>query len=243
MGAQQTQAFGDILNGARSRGLGFSGIPLADQATYTGGTYLPALANLKTAQTNQQTTLEDALNTIHKNQYDQGQSIYQYQTTLEEQQREFDAQQAAAAKAAASADSFAPSYDAYAAPDTSAIGNPGSASAVQRAGGGFNYTDASGRPISAAAYAAAKGIAFRDVLTAAAKAGDKGAQTALGFVGNDYGYDPSKVTNQTLADLYNSLVWGTGKSASVKPTVAAKAPAGVNPLQGLLGAFAHPGGI
>lgn len=237
LAAQQQDAFGSILDGARSRGLGFSGIPLADQAKYTASTYMPALANLQTAQTNQRTSLTDSLNKINQDKYNQGQSIYQYQTTLEEQQRQFDAQQAAQARAAAAASAFSPSYGGSSIMPTSA-GNPKSASAIQRKDGGFNYTDAGGRAISAAAYAAAKGVAFRDLLAQAAKAGDKGAQSALGFVGNDYGYDPKKVVNQQLADIYNSLVWGTGKSASYKPAAAAQAP--TNALQTAYSALSNP---
>lgn len=221
LGAQKDQAYNDITDAARARGVGFSGIPLSEQAKYAATTYAPALANLQATQNQQSASLQDAINKINQDKFNQGQSIYQYQTTLEEQIREFDAQQEAQARAAAASAAFNPSYGGSAVP-TSA-GNPGSASAIQRKDGGFNYTDASGRPISAAAYAAAKGVAFRDILTQAAKAGDKGAQTALGFVGNDYGYDSRKVTSQALADLYNSLVWGTGKSASVKPA-AAQAP-------------------
>jgi hypothetical protein len=217
LGAQKDQAYNDILDGARSRGVGFGGIPLAEQAKYNATTYAPAVANLYAAQDSQAKSLTDALNSINQNKYNQAQSIYQYQTSLEEQQREFDAQQRSAASNA-----FAPSYSA--APMPTIAGNPASASAIARSDGGFNYTDSSGRPISAAAYAAAKGLAFRDVLSAAAKAGDKGAQTALGFVGNDYGYDPSKINSKQLADLYNSLVWGTGKSASFKPSIAVKTP-------------------
>ena len=39
--------------------------------------------------------------------------------------------------------------------------------------------------------------------------GDAGAKQALGFVGNDFGYNPSAIGNQ--GDLYNALTWGTGK--------------------------------
>jgi hypothetical protein len=225
LAAQQNDAFNNILGSARQRGLGFSGIPSSEQAQYTASTYLPALANLKTAQTQQQTSLTDALNKIHQDQYNQGQSIYQYNTTLDEQKREFDANQAQQAAASAASNSFSPTYGGYA----TTAGSPTSASAVQRKDGGFNYTNSAGAPISAAAYAAAKGLSFRDVLSAAAKAGDKGAQTALGFVGNDYGYDPSKITSSELANLYNSLVWGTGRSAVAKPAPIPVAKPAVQP--------------
>lgn len=90
----------------------------------------------------------------------------------------------------------------------------GGANMVQRGDGGFNFLDANGGVISAAQYAAAKGIAFRDLLQVMANKGDQGAKAALGFVGNDFGYDPNKVRDQNTANLYNSLVGGTGRSAS-----------------------------
>lgn len=59
--AKQTQAFDDILGGARRRGLGFSGIPLGEQARYTATDYLPALARLRATGREQQMSLEDAI--------------------------------------------------------------------------------------------------------------------------------------------------------------------------------------
>jgi len=79
---------------------------------------------------------------------------------------------------------------------------------IQRPGGGFNFTDPAGNSTTAAHYAAIKGIPFRDLLSSMAKSGDKGAKSALGFIGNDFGYNPNKVTQQWQADLYNSLVGG-----------------------------------
>lgn len=87
-----------------------------------------------------------------------------------------------------------------------------SATMAKRSDGGFNFTDAGGHPVSAATYAQSKGVAFRDLLSEMAKQGDQGAKTALGFVGNDYGYDPTKlvsgVSSPGLINLYKSLVWG-----------------------------------
>lgn len=96
-------------------------------------------------------------------------------------------------------------------------GSAGSATMTQRSGGGFNFVNAQGQPISAAQFSALKGVPFRTVLQEMANAGDAGAKTALGFVGNDYGYDPTKVTSTALANLYNSLVGGTGKTAQALP--------------------------
>lgn len=77
LGAKKDQAFNDILGGARQRGIGFSGIPLSEQAKYVATDYLPALANLKTASTNQATSLEQAILQLQQQQNTQAQSIYQ----------------------------------------------------------------------------------------------------------------------------------------------------------------------
>lgn len=45
--AKKTQAFGDITQAANDRGGYFSGYTPHEQATYTAGTYLPALAQLQ----------------------------------------------------------------------------------------------------------------------------------------------------------------------------------------------------
>lgn len=105
IGAQKDQANEDILSSARQRGLGFSGIPLGEQAKYAATTYAPALANLGTSFNNQKGTLESALSQIGQNDYTTANDIFNKDRTFEEQQREFDAQQATAARAAAAQNS------------------------------------------------------------------------------------------------------------------------------------------
>ena len=213
--AKQETAFGDILNGARRRGMGFSGIPLGEQAKYTATEFLPALARMKQSAREQAMSLEDAILGINERRNAQGQNIFQFESQAAEQRRQFDenlrlqreqmaASQRAAAQAAAAA---SPSYW------YGAGGGQGAGPSLveQRADKGFNFRDQAGRPISAAAYAAATGTPFREVLTRMAKAGDKGAQQALGFVGNDFGYDKRKVNTQSTAKLYNDLTWGMGR--------------------------------
>jgi len=210
LGAKKDQAFGDILNGARQRGLGFSGIPLGDQAKYLSTDYAPALANLQTASTNQATSLQQAILQLQQQQNTQGQSIYQ-----SEQDR---AATLAAARAQADAQNAA--YKGLFGGGGGNGGTPSgppavkSSTMVKRGDGGFNFVDAGGKAISAAQFAASKGIPFRTLLQEMANEGDAGAKAALGFVGNDYGYNPTKITNPSLAALYNSLVWGTGHGAT-----------------------------
>jgi hypothetical protein len=214
--AKQTQAFGDITDAARRRGLGFSGIPLSEQAKYTSTEFLPALAKLRQSGQDQAMSLEDAINgvlerrnTLAQQLVSQSQQQDLQERQFQEQIRQFNEQQ----KAAAAANSFSPSYGG----DGGSSFGGGSATATQRGDRGFNFTDAYGRPISAAAYAKAKGLNFRDVLTMMASAGDQGAKSALGFVGNDFGYDPNKITSQNLANLYNSLAYGVGRQATYNP--------------------------
>jgi hypothetical protein len=92
---------------------------------------------------------------------------------------------------------------------------------TKRADGGFNIS-LDGRPINAAQYAHVTGQSFRSVLQQMANKGDSGAKAALGFVGNDFGYDPTKVTNQRMANLYKAL---TGRTVQVyRPSKSSRTP-------------------
>lgn len=97
--AQKNQAFDDITLGARRKGLGFSGIPLGEQAKYTATEYAPALANLKSGYGQRRGTLESALADVGRSDYMTAQDIYGRDRAFEEQQRQFDLQQRAAADA------------------------------------------------------------------------------------------------------------------------------------------------
>jgi len=101
---QQSQAFNDITNGARDRGIGFSGIPLSEQAKYTAGTFLPAVANVRASQNSQKTSLLDALNNIGIDQQKTALGVQQQQEQQDFQREQADrAAQAARDAAAASA--------------------------------------------------------------------------------------------------------------------------------------------
>lgn len=124
--ARQENAFSDIVSGARRRGLGFSGIPLGEQAKYTSTEFLPALARLRQTGREQAISLEDAIlgiterrNTLaqqlRQQEVSQAEQIRQFNENLALQREQMAAQERAARASAAS--SFSPS-----------LGSPASAS-------------------------------------------------------------------------------------------------------------------
>lgn len=210
--ATQENAFGDILSGARSRGLGFSGIPLGEQAKYTASTFLPAVARVRTAQNESRMSLTDALNNLGLEQNRYAQTLRQSELDRDEQARQFNESLAEQRRQAAAAakPSFGGLFDGGGAPQAAA-----GAKIQQRPDKGFNFQDAVGRSISAAQYAQLKRIPFRSLLDQMARSGDSGAKQALGYVGNDFGYNAAKIGNNAgLANLINSLLWGVN---TVKP--------------------------
>lgn len=212
--AKLTQANDNILQGARGRGLGFSGIPIAEQAQYAATEYAPAVARVKQSQLDKQTGILGSLNSLALNQRTQAQSIFDNERNFEEQQRQFN-EQMAAQRAAAAGSTSASAGDYL----SQLLGGGGSqqgnteAKMSQRQGGGFNF-NIGGKAVSAATYAKATGTPFRTLLSQMAKAGDKGAEAALIFVGNDYGFDSRKInaihapSGLKNRDVYNSLTWG-----------------------------------
>ena len=209
LNAKKDVAYEDILSGARRRGLGFAGIPLGEQAKYAATDYAPALAGLRSQGQQKAMSLQDAIFAIKERRDTLGQNIYQQEKDRAFQSREAALARADAARqAAASAGSgFSPTYTT----PTGGGGNTGGGgwgNASQRKDKGFNFQGADGRSVSAAVYAKQNNIPFRSLLERMAKMKDPGAIKALGFVGNDFGYNPNKIGNN--AQLYNNLVWGSG---------------------------------
>jgi hypothetical protein len=117
--AKQTQAFDDILGGARRRGLGFAGIPLQEQAKYTSTEFLPALARLRQQGNEQKMSLEEAILGVRERQnnmaYQTREGILSREMAmrqLREQQRQFNESQRAAARASAGGSGFSPTMGA-----------------------------------------------------------------------------------------------------------------------------------
>lgn len=105
----------NIMAGARQRGIGFSGIPIGERAKYGATQFLPAVARVKQAQTDQRSSLLEALNNTNIDQRTRALSIYQQELDRDEQQRQFNEQLAAQerererqARASAAASAFSP---------------------------------------------------------------------------------------------------------------------------------------
>lgn len=124
--AQQQDSFKQITDTANRRGLLFSGIPLQEQAAYTGQSFLPAVANLKSKYAQQRFNLQDAIAKITQDQYLKGQDIYQGEVTRDEEARQFNERLAAQARA----------DEANRAAARAASGGAGSASPSFGGGGG-----------------------------------------------------------------------------------------------------------
>lgn len=228
--AKLTRANSDILDGARRRGLGFSGIPVAEQAQYAATDYAPAVARTRSNAMTQRTTLMEALNGLGREQRTQGQSILDtemarelQQQQLAEQQRQFNENLAFQKSQAASAGS------GISLGGGGGLGGRGggeavaSAPVIQRsANGGFNFYDPAGKPITAAAYAAATGTPFRTLLARMAGDGDSNARLALNYVGDDakFGNAPVAMTG-ALGALGASGNFGNTDVASQRSRLTA----------------------
>jgi len=96
---------------ASSRGMSYSGMPIAEQSRYVGEKYLPAMAQLKQQQTQQQYGLQTNLNDIYSKRLTQAQGLQQQELAREEAVRQAEADrqaklQAAQMQAAAQARSY-----------------------------------------------------------------------------------------------------------------------------------------
>jgi len=179
LNAQKDVAYEDIVSGARRRGLGFSGIPLGEQAKYAATQYAPALAGLRQQGQQQALTLQQALLGINERRDTLGQQIYQT-----EQDRYFQSQEAEKnrrAQAAASA-ALMPTLGSLGGQQQTSNPLP----KINRdKSGGYQFTDGYGTPINAAEYSQLTGVGYRQLLSQMASTGDKNAKLALQYVGND----------------------------------------------------------
>jgi hypothetical protein len=181
LSAQKDKGYADILSGARRRGTGvaFGGIPLAEQAQYNATQYMPALANLRTAGTQQAMSLQDALNQINERQQTTAQSIYQT-----EQDRAFQERQAVLNRQAQAASAFNPTQflNDFMQQGQGTLPEPRYVYDEKK---GFNFFDGNSQPVRAFNFSQMTGVPFRKLLSDMAAKGDNNARIALQFVGND----------------------------------------------------------
>lgn len=202
-------AFNQIVTGANRRGVAFGGIPLEEQQSYLGSSYLPAVANLKNRFIQQKGSLQEALAELAGRQRAEARDIYDREYARELEQQRLEEARRAAARASSGGGGggvFNLGGDWSGTSETPAIQQPEYQS-MQKSNGSFAFTDPNGNPISAATYAKATGINFIDLVQQMARAGDKGASQIQGLIGNDFGYDPSKIAGKE--NIYNAFIWGT----------------------------------
>lgn len=83
----KVNAFQDITTGANRRGMFYSGMPLEEQAKYTGSEYLPALASLKSRYAGLRGNLRDAIAGVDRDMYSKANDIRQAELDRELQER------------------------------------------------------------------------------------------------------------------------------------------------------------
>jgi hypothetical protein len=214
LGAKKDQAYEDIVSGARRRGLGFSGIPLGEQAKYNATDYAPALANTRTSYNNRQTTLESALADIGRSDYGTAQDVFGRDRAFEEQQRQFNDQMALQREqqrlAASQNSALASLYGggaSQAGGQTRSVGNM-----VRKTnGGGYAFTDPNNNSISAAKYAQLNGLDIGDVLRQMGQQGDAYAANAYNWLQKVKGMDAANSPEKLLALAqrnFSPLFWG-----------------------------------
>lgn len=194
LNAQKDVAYEDIVSGARRRGLGFSGVPLGEQAKYAATQYAPALAGLRQQGQQKAMSLQDAILGINERRDTLGQQIYQT-----EQDRAFQAQQAEANRRAQASSQVIPTQ-IQGILDKLNNGNQSTQAprAVQKSPGNFAFFDAQNRPITAAQYAQATKTDIRDVLYELGNAGDESAKKFYNLL---RGIKTEAGVNSTIAQI------------------------------------------
>jgi hypothetical protein len=84
----KTNAFADITNQANERGMLYSGMPISEQARYTGERFLPALAGVRSDIANRRFKLEEALIGTQQRQRAQAEDIYSGEIRAEAEAQE-----------------------------------------------------------------------------------------------------------------------------------------------------------
>lgn len=224
--AAQSKAYQNILTGAQQRGIGFSGIPLGEQANYASTVYAPAVLQARNQGQQNVLTLQDALNKLNLDKYSSAQNIQQNEINNEMKQQQLNASLYGGGSGSSGGGGYAPTIGDL----TALLGGSGQTSAQQvsapqqvshprneQTAQGFRFYDASNKPISMLQYAQSIGkgdrqIFTNDILQPMANAGDKNAQIALKYVNNNFtNVNPNDVIAlKTLGISPNSVIKGMG---------------------------------
>lgn len=194
--AKKDQAFTDIVDSARRRGVGFWGIPSAEQAKYASTDYAPAIANIKSNAQNNKLSLLESVNSLNRDRRTQAQGIYDngisqdmQERQFQESIRQFNEQLSASRAASASSDisKYLGTTGATGGTQTTTAPTQGSYGYKngKNGAGGFVFVDGGNNPISASKYAQLNGINLLDLVNKMAKAGDTGASSVLKGPGVD----------------------------------------------------------
>lgn len=173
--------------------------PLELQINSMSDQFARQITGFTTSAQNELDTLMTKLN----NQQDLNNKEWQQAATLAAQEQQFQQQRSLAAQAAA--------LNAASVNTFNGAGLTGKSSGVGTAsakpGGGFNFTDASGKSISAATFANANGVSVGDLLYRMGQSGDQYAQAAYQQIAGNkqlYQQNPNILKNE-----FSPLFWGT----------------------------------
>ncbi|MCA1565820.1 MAG: hypothetical protein LC803_09320 [Acidobacteria bacterium] len=219
--ATAQQSHQGILDAARRRGLGFAGIPVGEQAKYDSTVFKPAVADLYSKQTQRKSSLDEALQSIFRNQMTQASGLHQSELDREEQQRQFNANLAWQREQLARQEASQREAGRIASRASSGGGGGGGGYFGGGGGGGaaaaappapksnqkgiadyspsrgWQFADQNGRPVVAETFARLNGINFRDLLAKMSSTGDRSATALL----NDWGSKPGYPKNPKYRNL------------------------------------------
>lgn len=213
--AKLSGAFDDILSGARQRGLGFSGIPLAEQSKYAATDYAPAVARVRQSFGDRKASLEDSLNSLGSQNYQNAYGIYnseldnEYRNAqLAEQRRQFDLGYALDQRKLAQSGGSG-GFSLSGGGGQQAAAQRPAATIARKSDGGFAFSNAQGQPISAFSYAKQTGTDIRDVLQQMGSQGDKYAATVYNQLASDPFFGKGNQTyDQKIFKAYSPIFWG-----------------------------------
>lgn len=196
--------FRDITSRANARGVVYSGLPIEEEARYTGEQFLPALASLRQTGQEQNLSLAESLAGLRREQGLLGQQIRQGELDRDEARRQADRAAKAAAAQAGSTSGIQAILDEIlnqANPKPTSL--PGIKLKNPKLGGRAGFALTIGKtPVSAFEYARRQSVDFGDLLYSMASEGDSYAERAYREIANNGG----NITT-SLRAKYPALFW------------------------------------